>query len=196
MDFRTIPSLQPMVLAAASAALPQKLSLGVKAGVPLTDLVKSESWKGLRYRPQSGRYIFGPTLELHLPARFSIEVDALYRPLKYRTELASTVAEYSGSAWQFPVLGKIRLSRSFVAPYLAAGVAFNRLSGLKDAAEVNYSSAAGWVLGFGLEGRLPVGRISPEVRYTKWRTENLRNAPGGFNLSNLNQFEALVGITF
>ncbi len=184
------------MLAAASTALPQKLSFGVKAGVPLTDLVKSESWKGLHYRPESGRYIVGPTIELNLPARLSIEFDLLYRPLRYRTELASAVAEYSGGAWQFPLLGKIRLSRHFVAPYLAAGVALNRLSGLKDLAELKEPSTSGWVVGFGLEGHLPVGRISPEVRYTKWRTENLRNAPGGFSLSNLNQFEALVGITF
>lgn len=193
---RRVIRLLLVLLLGAAAASPQRLSFGLKAGAPLTDLVKSESWKGLQYEPSSGRYTIGPVIELLFPERFSIEFDALYRPLRYRTHLANTVAETAGSAWQFPLLVKMRLSRNFVAPYLAAGVTFNRLSGLKDLAELSDSSTAGWVVGFGLEGRLPIVRISPEVRYTKWRSENLRNTAGGFGLSQTNQLEALVGITF
>jgi len=177
------------------AALPQRLSFGVKAGVPFSDLMKSESWKGLRYRPDSGRYTVGPVIEL-LVGRLSVEFDALYRPLRYRTELGSTVSTEAGSAWQFPLLGKIRLSRHLVAPYLAGGVAFNRLSGLKSLPELSHSSAGGWVLGLGLEGRLPIVRLSPELRYTNWRKDNLSAPAGGPSLSNRNQIEALVGITF
>jgi hypothetical protein len=52
------------------------------------------------------------------------------------------------------------------------------------------------VFGFGLEGRLPIVRLSPELRYTKWRRPNLSGPAGGPGLSRLNQLEALVGITF
>ncbi len=182
--------------AVAVAALPQKLSFGLKAGVPFQDAVKSESWKGLRYEPQSGRYTLGPMFELGLGEHFSVELDVLYRPLKYRRYWEDTVGDVAGSAWQFPLLGKVRLSRNFVAPYLAVGVAFNSLRGLANLPELSDSSTSGWVFGFGLEGRLPIVRISPELRYTKWRKENLRGAAGGFGLSNLNQLEALVGISF
>jgi len=182
--------------AAAAAALPQRPSFGLKAGVPFQDAVKSESWKGLRYDPHSGRYTLGPTFELRLGSSFSVEFDALYRPLKYRRYWEDVVGETAGSAWQFPLLGKVRLSRSLVAPYVAAGVAFNSLHGLKNLPELSESSTSGWVLGVGLEGRLPIGRISPEVRFTKWRKDNLRSAAGGLGLSNLNQLEVLVGISF
>lgn len=185
-----------LLLLPTALAFPQIASFGLKAGVPVTDVVKSESWKGLRYHPSSGRYALGPTVELHLPARASIELDALYRPVKYRTEYAGASKETAGSAWEFPLLLKVRLSPGLVSPYVAAGMSFNRLSGLKELGELSKSSAQGWVVGFGIEGRLALVRISPEVRYTKWRSENLRNAAGGFSLSNLNQIEALVGITF
>jgi opacity protein-like surface antigen len=185
-----------LLLLAAAPAVPGMFSFGLKAGVPVTDAVKSESWKGLRYHPSSGRYALGPTVEFHLPARLSIELDALYRPVKYRAEFAGASTEASGSAWEFPLLLKARLSPGPVSPYVAAGMSFNRLSGLKELGELSKSSANGWVLGLGLEGHLALVRISPEVRYTKWRSENLRNAAGGFGLSNLHQIEALVGITF
>jgi opacity protein-like surface antigen len=185
-----------LVLVPTTLAFPQIASFGLKGGVPVTDAVKSESWKGLRYYPSSGRYVLGPTVELHLPARLSIELDALYRPVKYRAEFGGASTKASGSAWEFPLLLKARLSPGMVSPYVAAGMSFNRLSGLKELGELSKSSANGWVFGLGLEGHLALVRISPEVRYTKWRSENLRNTAGGFGLSNLHQIEALVGITF
>ncbi|MBM3745853.1 MAG: PorT family protein [Acidobacteria bacterium] len=206
MLFRTLPrpwslarrgiSLLTLLSAAAAVALPQRLSFGVKAGAPFQDVVKSESWKGLRYEPQSGRYMLGPTAELLLGGYFSVELDLLYRPVKYRTHFADIVGEVAGSSWQFPLLGKVRLSRNMVAPYVAAGVAFNSLRGLKNLPELSDSSTSGWVFGLGLEGRLPIVRLSPEVRYTRWRKANLGRPADGFSLSNLNQLEALVGITF
>jgi len=206
MIFRTKPrpwsmtrrgrSLVLLLLATAAVALPQRPSFGFKAGAPLQDAVKRESWSGWRYEPQSGRYLLGPTVELLLGGHFSIELDLLYRPLSYRKYWADQAGSVAGSAWQFPLLGKVRLSRNLVAPYLAAGVAFNSLRGLKNLPEVSDSSTSGWVFGFGLEGRLPIVRLSPELRYTKWRRPSLSGPAGGPSLSRLNQLEALVGITF
>jgi hypothetical protein len=188
-----------LFLLAAAAAFAQRPSFGIKAGVPFTDLVKSESWKNGMYRPTSSRYTIGPTIELLLPFRLSIEFDALYRPVEYRllsVGATSQSIDASGSAWLFPLLAKYRLSRRFVAPYLAAGLAFNRLSGLKQLGDLDKATVSGLVAAVGLEGRLPVGRISPEIRYTRWSSDNLRNLSGGFGLSNRTQIEALVGITF
>ena len=187
-----------LLLLAAAPAFPQKLLWGVKAGVPVTDLVKSEAWKNGRYYPSSGRYTLGPTIELTLPFRLSIEFDVLYRSAKYRfvNTVSGAGSEASGNAFQFPLLLKVRLSRRSVAPYVAGGVTFNRLTGLKQLGELDKATVGGLVAGAGLEGRLPLVRISPEIRYTRWGSVNLRNLGGGFNLSNQNQIEALVGITF
>lgn len=187
-----------LLLAVGIPAFPQKLLWGVKAGVPLTDLVSSQAWKNGRYYPSSGRYTLGPTLELTLPFRLSIEFDLLYRSAKYRfvNTVSGAAAEASGNAFQFPLLLKLRLSRRFVAPYMAGGVTFNRLTGLKQLGELDKATVSGFVAGAGLEGRLPLVRISPEIRYTRWGSANLRNLTGNFSLSSQNQIEALVGITF
>ena len=189
-------SLVVLLLAAAAVALTQRLSFGLKAGAPFQDAVKSESWRGLRFEPQSGRYTLGPTVELLLGGHFSIELDLLYRPVKYRTHFANTVGDVAGSSWQFPLLGKVRLSRNMVAPFVAAGVSFNNLRGLTGLPELSDSATSGWVFGLGLEGRMPIVRLSPEIRYTRWRHSSLGHPTDGFSLSNLNQLEALVGITF
>lgn len=188
--------LLPLLGALSAAALPQRLSFGLKAGAPFQDAVKSESWRGLRFEPQSGRYTLGPAVELLLGEHFSVELDLLYRPVKYRVHSANVFGDVAGSSWQFPLLGKVRLSRNLVAPYVAGGVAFNNLRGLKGLPELSDSATSGWVFGLGLEGRLPIVRISPEIRYTRWRKSGLGRPAEGFSLSNLNQLEALVGISF
>jgi len=184
-----------LLLAAAAAAFPQRLSFGLKAGVPFNDLLRSESWSGVRYQPESGHYAIGPTVELLL-GRFSVELDLLYRPLKYRSQFAGATHEATGSAWQFPLLGKVRLSRHLVAPFVAAGLAFNRLSGLRDLPGSYDAPSTGWVLGLGLEGCLPLLRLSPELRYTNWRQDNASTPASLLRVSARSQIEALVGITF
>lgn len=98
------------------------------------------------YRPTSSRYTIGPTIELLLPFRLSVELDALYRPVEYRllsVGATSQSIDASGSAWLFPLLAKYRLSRRFVAPYLAAGLAFNHLSGLKQLGDLDKATVSG-----------------------------------------------------
>lgn len=187
-----------LLLLVSTAAWSQVLSFGLKVGAPVTDVVKSESWKYGSYDPSSGRYLLGPMVEVHLPFRLSVEFDALYRPVKYRVRstVLGSVSEASGGAWVFPVLAKYRFSGGLVSPYIAGGMAFNRLSGLKELGDLADASADGFVAGMGLEGKLPFLRIAPEIRYTRWRSDNLRHLAGGFGLSNRNQLEALVGITF
>lgn len=53
-----------LLLLATVPAFPQKVLWGVKAGVPVTDLVQSQSWSNGRYYPSSGRYTLGPTIEV------------------------------------------------------------------------------------------------------------------------------------
>lgn len=184
-----------LLLTALAVAFPQRLSFGLRAGVPFNDLLRSESWSGVRYQPESGRYALGPAVEL-LAGRFSVGLDLFYRPLKYRSEFAGASHEATGSAWQFPLMGKVRLSGGLVAPFVGAGLAFNRFSGLKDLPSSYDAPSTGWVFGFGLEGRLPVVRISPELRYTHWRVDDAGQPASVLRVSRRSQLEALVGITF
>lgn len=187
----------------AAAACGQGLSFGLKLGHPLNDAFRSallvsgdfaEAGSGRQYLPDSSRYIVGPTVELRLPMRISASLDILYRPLGYKVRtLTAPVSEHKVGAgqWQFPIMVKYRLRSGFVTPYAGGGVSFQRVSGLPSGPEVAGSSSKGLVLAGGLEGRLPVFRLSGELRYTRWGSDLLR-----FNLSQRNQVELLVGVTF
>jgi len=177
----------------APAALAQPLSFGVKGGVPLTDAFKGPALYSLR--SEGGTYAVGPVVELNLPFRLSVELDALYRPVRYQhQDRDGTLSRVSGSSWEFPVLLKYRLTGGPARPYLAAGLAFRNLRGFGEyLPELRERSAAGAVLGGGLELRVPFVRLSGELRYTRWGSTSFHL--GDFR-SQLNQAEFLVGLMF
>lgn len=209
-----------LVMLPAAAAFAQRPWIGFKAGVPTADAFRSGAFSERRYVPDSGRYVIGPMFELRLPLRFSIELDLLYRSLKYRAQSEHPRGSYDltteANAWHFPLVGKFRLSGGLVAPYVAGGYAFQRLSGLKQVGtilsgtlprtptrvetdqpdELARRTNYGYVLGGGLEGRLPGVRISPEIRYTRWRQETFVNFGSITPVSRRSQVEVLVGIAF
>jgi len=176
-----------------SVAAAQPLSFGVKGGVPLTDAFKGPDLYSLR--SEGGTYAVGPVVELNLPFRLSVELDALYRPVRYQSESRSgTFSRVSGSSLEFPVLMKYRLTGGLARPYVAAGLAFRNLRGFgEDVSELRDRSAAGAVLGGGLELRVPFIRLSGELRYTRWGSTSFQL--GDFR-SQLNQAEFLLGLTF
>jgi len=173
----------------------QTLSFGLKGGVPVTNAFKITGPSS--YISDGGAYTAGPMLEVNLPFRLSVEGDALYRPVEYRSSgLGGSLLDYSGQSWEFPVLLKYRLTSRRLRPYLGAGLAFRRLRGFDEGvAELRERSAAGAVLGAGMELRMPVIRLSGEIRYTRWGSTSFKSALGDFR-SQLNQAEFLVGIAF
>src|SRR5579871_6840868 len=66
----------------------QLFSVGVKAGVPMTDPFSDATFSGvtnggtIRSFSDSKKFLIGPMVELHLPLGFSVNADALYRPLQ------------------------------------------------------------------------------------------------------------------
>lgn len=202
----------------AAGAFAQRPWIGIKAGVPASDAFRGDYLRKVRYYPESGRYVLGPTIEVPLPLRLSVELDLLYRSLQYRSENAVTDLrlQTQAAAWCIPLLGKFRLSDRWVTPYLAAGLAFERLSNLRQTGtilsgtlprtptEVNTDEpfelqrrfTYGYVFGVGLEGRLPLVRISPELRYTRWQRDTFLNLETGQPLNRRSQLELLVGIVF
>jgi hypothetical protein len=207
-------------LLGSSAWAAGPLSVGLKAGVPLTDFlndVNSGNPGGLIFNSATSRYIIGPTAELKLPAGFGFEVDALYRHFNYNSSFSLvdvlTNNRATGNAWEFPLLLKYRFSTPLIKPFVDAGLAFDTLSGLSatvvttiapnrttttstsNPSELKNSTTEGFVIGFGADIHAIVLHIQPEIRYTRWGSAHFA-IPNGSALSNQNQAEFLVGFTF
>ena len=207
-----------LLLFGAVSACAQLFSFGVRAGVPLDNFLNAAQSQHFAFNATTNRYIVGPTAELHLPFGFGVEFDILYRHFDYNGSgtLASVVTSSgtTGSAWEFPLLAKYRIPRmKIVHPYVDAGVAWDKLSGLTQAVtstvgstrttttttsnpvELNTTATRGFVMGAGLSVKVLRLSISPEIRFTRWGAQHFID-PGGLLHSNLNQGEFLVGITF
>lgn len=184
-------TILPLLLLAALPVCAQRLCVGVRAGLPLSDAflaLENRSASNL----ESKAYTFGPTVEVYLPHRVSFLVDALYRRAAYSTS--------TGSTFEFPVLARYTFKGSPAAhPFLGGGFSFQHLRGLKQfvtTLDPGSRSNTGFVLGGGVELRVPFLRISPEIRFTRWGVQNLRTAPLAQFRANQNQAVLLVGITF
>ncbi len=185
--------LLSILLLFTSAAFGQHLSVGVIGGAPVTNLVTGET---------GTRYTVGPTVQLLLPLGFGIEADALYRGFEFRAPISLfpniNSLQTSGSQWRFPILLQYRFPTPLLKPFIEGGVSFDRLSGLKqtivaasrNSGDLLQTSHAGAVLGAGLEVKLPFLRLTPGFRYTRQGSSDFQN------ISNLDQFEFLVGIRF
>ena len=194
-----------LLLVLTSSGAFAQLSFGVRGGLPLNDFYHAVSNPGTTFQSNSTRFILGPTVEFHLPAGFGLEADALYRHFQYTASFIATdvfVKSTANSAWEFPLLVKYRAPGPLVRPYVDGGVAWDRWSGVKQITNVagltnaNVSGInTGFVLGGGIELHLPLIKLSPEVRYTRWGAKNITDL-GGALASNQNQAEFLLGVTF
>lgn len=182
-------------LAGAPLALGQPFSFGVKGGVPPTDFLSATNSGGFGYFTTTNRYIVGPEAELRLPFGFGVEFDALYRHLNY-TNFRNSVdvlldSSTTSGAWEFPLLAKYRFPTKIVRPYVAGGIAWDRLSGLtqtitqtviptgvtstsrtSNPAELGHKTVTGFVASFGVDLHLLFLDISPEIRYTRWGSQH------------------------
>jgi len=169
---------------------------GLKAGVPLNDALSADPSAPLAYVESTHRYVIGPFVEVRLPARFSVELDALYRSYDYRQLPGDFIASRSVSpgAWEFPVLARKALLGGPIQPYIEGGVALSHLS-VADVVELNHRNNYGIVLGVGVSLHLGLFRIAPELRYSGWAFKDF-DSPTGSLQSNRNQVAVLVGIGF
>jgi len=208
-----------LFLFGSTALLAQPVSFGVKGGVPLTDFIDAASGSRTSVTTTTNRYIVGPTVELRLPAGFGVEVDALYRHFRYNTSAnlldAISNVNTSSDAWEFPLLLKKRFMHGPIRPFLDAGVSFNKISGLSQTvdtvvfpnrtttattsnpSELTNDFSSGFTIGGGVDIHALLLHITPEIRYTRWGTQNFNTIVSGGSLhSNLSQAEFLVGFTF
>jgi len=121
-----------LLLAAAYSGSAQMISVGVKGGAVLSDSLSQQS---IFTSATSGTWTGGPTVELHLPYRLSIEIDALYHGSRETTTYPASFpinangdsvpaifsSQVRSKAWEFPVLLKYRFSNGPVRPFVSAG---------------------------------------------------------------------------
>ena len=187
----------PLLLLFSSIGLGQ-FSFGVKAGIPMNDAYndyKSLLQTGTATNPATQRFLYGPTIELHLPARFSIELDALYRRSSFDYTLAGATALIHNVArnYEFPLLAKWEVTPGPIRPFVDAGVSFRHVTLSHDAGFLKDPTNTGGVLGVGLTLRAGPVRISPEIRFTRWGSTALE-LPSFRSVRNQGDF--LVGFTF
>jgi hypothetical protein len=205
---RLVPVL---LLALVLPAQSQLLSFGVRGGVPLTSAFSNASDGNSTAHDYNRRYTLGPTIEAHLPLRFSLEVDALYRrngfayttsqsffyplPPTYEINVYSFFRSTIND-WQVPILVKYQLASGVVRPFVDGGLVYRHVSGAASTNVVaGHMNAAGVGLGSGITFKVGRFRVEPEVRYTYWPTQPYSSGTGDF-VSTKNQADLLLGVSF
>ena len=175
-----------LALASLALPLPGQIHLGIKAGVPLTDLTETIS-TGFDVRiNERSRWTVGPMAEVDLPFGFGVELDALYRRVGYKNPEGRAFID---GLWDIPLLAKYKLGGKLVRPYLAAGWTYRRLT---EALRFSLSSSNGVVAAAVFRLNAAGLKISPVIRYTNWSKEGLQ--PG--LRTKKDQAEILAGFTF
>ena len=202
---------------AAWPALAQNISIGVRGGIPLNNALSAAQSGTFSFSSQRPSYAVGPTFEVRLPFGLGFHVDALYRkigvtgsgPVAGANAATVSSATNSFSFWQFPVMLKWRAGVGPIRPFVNGGPSFSKLSGIGDASsclislgagnctgKVLKSSGTGVAFGGGLDIKVPVIRLSPEIRYTRLGANFFQGGAGATLASQRNQLEFLVGVTF
>ena len=169
--------------------------------------------------PKSADFTVGASLQVKLAGSFGFEGDFLYRPydLNLTSTMISlvgsqTTTRISASQFRVPLLVRYRFRAPGLRPFVEVGVSIDHLSNVSASSttlvflfpppltspggiptsgpgQLREQSHVGGVFGGGVEVKVPLVRISAEVRYSRYG-EYFR----GF--SNVNQEEILFGIHF
>jgi hypothetical protein len=181
----------------------QSITLGALGGVRVTDVGIPGSTS------EAKRYIVGPSLEVGLPAGFSLEAAGLYSRVGYQYAYSGSdgIQSFSDSAserdnvWTIPAVVKYRIPLRPVHPFVVAGGARRSFSGsatyMSTSTNPSYSSggtsktdypASVGVVG-GLGAQLSFGKLqlAPQVRFTHWNREF-------GSISSRQEVDLLVGI--
>jgi hypothetical protein len=104
-------------------------------------------------KPESRRYVVGPTLEVGLPLGFALEGDALYHRHRY----IWATGNFAGFDTELERAngGTVNLQTGAVTPFSGN-------------ANTNWSASYGAIVGGGLRFSLGRLQLSPQVRYTHW----------------------------
>ncbi len=173
----------------------RKVWLTLLGGLPLNKGLGAASLPP--YGPfvdESQSYIAGLGFEVDLYRRLSLDINALYRPIHARSlgyTLDGTQVrgdEFTVLTWPLPILAKYHIADRKYAPFIEAGPSF-RFSGNKNAYE---PSSFGISAGTGLQIRAGRMRLSPTLRYTRWKNGEASR----FSRTANDQFDLLFAFSF
>jgi hypothetical protein len=194
------------------AGIAQSIAVGVLGGGRLTDDVTSPT------TPESRFYDVGASVELGLPHKFAVEVDAIYHRQGFlggtSNPFGSLTESERANSWEFPILAKYKLPfKAFVEAGVAPRGIFGRVTDYgqfeniptggvtfsTSVSKTKWPGSLGIVSGGGI--RLGVGRLrlSPEVRYTWWVNTPINEftmTDGQPLQSSRNQVDLLLGISW
>jgi hypothetical protein len=167
---------------------------------------------------QQGRWTGGPTIEIGLPFRFSVEVDALYRNARsgysfiYQSAGANpynlAVADKTNT-WDFPLLLKYHFHVGPLRPFISGGVQYSHTM-VNTLATYNCLGPVGSCVQPGSPNSAPLGGQFSATRNNtgpvagagvEFKTRYLTISPElrysrPTNSPRDNRFTALVGFTF
>ncbi len=176
----------------------QAIGIGVKAGVPLTDVLKPGAIT--QAKVDTARLTIGPVLDIRLPFGLGLETGALYKRFRQTGNTGATdqiAVNQTGGSWEFPILGKFRFPGVLARPYVEGGYSYNHLSGIVKpfkTALTNPSdlvasiSRPGFVMGVGVEIGPRKLRLVPGLRWTRYNTREF--------IPSANAIDFLVGLMF
>jgi hypothetical protein len=185
---------------AAGRPLGGRVSLGVVAGSNLTGdyatirtVPAPPHDRDYTFVSSSARNFFaGPSADIRLTERVTLEVSAFHRPINVRMEhfFAGGTSRYTigrRTTWVFPVLPKYKIPLGGRwSLWLGAGPAFRLRAGFDDDISTHGASAIA-----GVEARAARVRIVPALRYTRWASH--RHAIPDLRTNHL---EGTVGFYF
>jgi hypothetical protein len=203
----------------ATSAFAQRISVGIKAGVPLTDVFET-AHTDLPFEAQTKRYTIGPVVDIGLPLGFGVEFGAMYKRFDQKSMTITTtgfvdLGEDSypiqqragisavGHSWEVPVALQYHFFKSAIRPYVEGGVSFNHLSNVYRFEPFRIGSPlpftfgprrgsfdrVGGLFGMGIDFKLHVIHVTPGFRFTHY------NEPR-YWLPATNSVDFLVGFTF
>ncbi|MEP6535761.1 MAG: hypothetical protein ABJF23_10620, partial [Bryobacteraceae bacterium] len=171
----------------------RKLEIGAVLGLPVKHGFATSAGEATGER---AGYLAGLMAETNVAGNVSVEVNALYRPIRASGSNPDRKTVFEVLTWQFPVLAKYRWSRKTWSPFAEAGPSF-RLSGNLN----GYNpSSYGVTAGGGVETRARGNRLAPAIRYTRWaRDASPYSVPGytfDYPRTKSNSIEIVCGISF
>jgi hypothetical protein len=187
----------------------QSVSFGLTAGLPINQLATAVDGQV----SNTGRITFGPSFRVHLPHRFGIDVDLLYKQFDFG--FAADAARITLHRLELPLEFRYDFRDSPAHPFVHGGMSFNRVItmggasncgdfgggtgfyciGGKPAGQLRHEHTYGPVLGAGVDFGWRAIRLSPEIRLTRWVDRNFGTADSPLR-SNLTQVEVLLALTF
>ncbi len=196
------------------------VTLGLKAGIPVTDMFSSgsssifsgSSIPNSSYTSSTPRYEFGASAEFHMPFHLRFEVDGLFKRGGFDNSFISTSGtngymRTGFNQWEIPGVFKYNVALGHLRPFIDFGASYRHISTigqqtllgsagptyLDNSGAIANRNSFGGVAGFGITFKKGPFELTPEARYTRW-ANNSFSADG--LRSNKDQGDVLLGISF